>query len=324
MASCGSEEAIPEVPVEDQPTDSGDPLSEIPAEELYGASPVENIWSPLFEITVPGLPAGWDGARLALISDLQLGLWEQNETVATAAVQHASERNPDVILLLGDYLAVGDDTSPLVRVLAPLQGRNAIAVLGDRDVRSDSIAERISSTLRNAGVQVLSNNSINLQRNGDFLPFAGLDPEIVARGWEEQRYILATLTDPESTPVLMMHQPPLVTRSSQGRYPVVVAGGTFCGDIEVPGTPRLSWLREEALPNGGVEGLDRVFQVLGSTVVVTCGVGYGFVPLRFGAAPEVPILTLRAAGGVAAPDSIVPDTLLERFQRQSTDTAGGN
>src|SRR5690606_30844078 len=110
--SCGSDERIPDVPPEVQAAGTDDLLSQIPPEELYGASPVDNIWSPLFEIEVPGLPRGWNGARLALISDFQLGLWEGNEAVAAAAVQHAIRQNPDAILLLGDYLAVGDDTTP--------------------------------------------------------------------------------------------------------------------------------------------------------------------------------------------------------------------
>jgi hypothetical protein len=57
---------------------------------------------------------------------------------------------------------------------------------------------------------------------------------------------------------------------------------------------------------------------------VTCGTGYGFVPVRFGAPPEVALVTLHpvlppnAAGAAdsaaARADSISMDTLLRRYQ----------
>jgi hypothetical protein len=102
----------------------------------------------------------------------------------------------------------------------------------------------------------------------------------------------------------------------------VIGGNTFCGTVEVPGTPRLSWLHQEALPGGAIEGNDRLFRVQGSTMLVACGLGYGFVPLRYGSAPEVPILTLRRVGAQlpVAVEEAVSDTLIERFQDAPADT----
>jgi uncharacterized protein len=322
IGGCGGEaepsEPTPPVAVADR----DDPFAAIPREQLYGATAAENLWSPRFELEVLDLPPGWHGVRIAILSDLQLGLWEENQEVAEAAVREALRQDPEVIVLLGDYLASGDDPGPLERVLAPLRGRRVLAVLGDRDIRSDTIQARVTRALEASGVQLLRNSSTAVELGGDTAWIAGLDPGLLRMTWADQQWVLATLGEPGRTPILLTHVPGLVTRAPDGRFPIMLAGHTFCGRVEVPGTPRLSWLRSEVLPNAGIAGIDRLFRVQGGTLLVTCGLGYGFVPIRFGAAPEVPILTVVRAGSRAAPEprTIADDTLIQRFQGPPADT----
>jgi predicted MPP superfamily phosphohydrolase len=123
--------------------------------------------------------------------------------------------------------------------------------------------------------------------------------------------------------VLLSHYPAFAVRAPNDRYPVVVAGNTFCGDVEVAGSPRLSWLREQVFPGATVEGIDRLFHFGTTTVVISCGTGYGFVPLRFGAAPEVVILTLVGIGAAAPEEEAAPsvaDSLIERYQAAPPDS----
>jgi hypothetical protein len=120
----------------------------------------------------------------------------------------------------------------------------------------------------------------------------------------------------------------LASRAPNSRFPGTLAGGTFCGRVEVPGTPRLSWVTETALPSAAVRGVPRLFRSGRNVMFVTCGVGYGFVPIRFGAPPEVALVTLHVSGlarpaeTVAVADSVNIDTLLQRYQGQ--DTAAGD
>ncbi len=318
---CGSDAEPAEAPVPRAVPAAGDALSQIPRTELYGASPVENLWDPRYELEVPDLPAGWNGARFAIISDLQLGLWDGNESVSAAAVRMAIESDPDVVFLLGDYLARGEDVAAVERVLAPLRGRTVVAVLGDRDVRTDSVEARITGLLSTLGFTVLRNSSVSLDRGGDSIMVAGLDPDILAASVTAQQNIIATLGEAGRTPILLTHAPALATRAPMSRFPVIVSGNTFCGQVEVPGSPRLTWLRDEAFPGGSIPGLDHLFRVQGSTVLVTCGVGYGFVPLRYGAAPEVPLLSLvRFADPLgdepSLPDTL-PDSIIDRFRQDA-------
>jgi uncharacterized protein len=169
------------------------------------------------------------------------------------------------------------------------------------------------------GVTILRNSAVALEMRGDTAWIGGVYPGIAALGWNDQQWVMATIGEPGRTPILLTHLPAMASRAPMDRYPVVLGGGTFCGRVEVPGSPRLSWLRNEALPDAYIEGTNRLFRVQGATLVIACGVGYGFVPLRFGAAPEVPIVTLVRVGprSPAPEGDIVEDTLIQRFQPQA-------
>ena len=292
LTGCGSEAET--APAESAASTTGDPLADIPLEELYGASPIDNIWSPLVEMEIASLPRGWDGVRVAVISDLQLGSWEENPEVAEAAARRAVDASPDLIALLGDYTARDFDEGVLRGVLEPLRGQNVLAVLGDRDVRSDSIRARTVALLREVGVQLLANQATAIAINGDTAYVGGLDPELIRESGADIEWILQTVGPAGRTPLLLTHDPRLAMRGDNQGIGLVLAGNVFCGEVEVAGTPRLSWLREEAMPAFAVEGQEQLFYREGTAVFVTCGVGYGYVPLRFGAAPEVPIVTLRS------------------------------
>ncbi|CAN5689438.1 hypothetical protein BH23GEM6_BH23GEM6_05450 [soil metagenome] len=302
------------------------PWERLSPEEIYGATGSDNIRLTEVEIDVLQLPRGWDGMRIAAISDLQLGMWEDNEKVAAAAVQRALAQEPDLIVLLGDYLAVGRDTEALTRALSGLRGQRVLAVLGDRDVRNDSVEARVRRTMSELGIQLLVNDAAAFERNGDTAWIAGLAPDLDQRSIADQEFIVAVTGGP-ITPILLTHSPFGAARAPEGRRPVIIAGNAFCGRVEVPGTPRLSWYESEALPNAAVPGVERLYRIRNNTMFITCGVGYSFIPMRLGAPPEVAMITLR--GMMAAdqpavdPEAAALDTILQRYDVTETPSPAG-
>jgi hypothetical protein len=94
--------------------------------------------------------------------------------------------------------------------------------------------------------------------------------------------------------------------------------------VEVPGTPRLAWFNTQVLTGTPDPGKTRIWRIRGATVFATCGLGYSFVPVRFGAPPEVALITLRAVGRALAADSAQGpaqpnvDSLIRVFQARDT------
>jgi predicted MPP superfamily phosphohydrolase len=305
---------------------------------IYGATGADNVRVVPVEIEVVGLPAGWEGMKVAALSDFHLGMWAGNTATARAAVERAVAEKPDVFVLLGDYVSRGADYAALDQVLAPLKGKPVFAVLGDRDMleRSetpDSTAIRTREALRRNGVQLLENRRAPFVRRADTAYIGGIDPYTARRPDWQRAEIFGGIPGGAKTPLLLAHMPVAAVTLPTDKYPVMLSGHTFCGQVEVPGTPRLSWFNTEVLPGTANPASTRIYRVRGSTLFVTCGLGFGYVPVRFGAAPEVALITLRGVGGTeqadsaSAPAGVNVDSLIQTFTPDTTgraarDTAG--
>lgn len=309
------------------------------ARTVYGATGADNVRVVPVEIEIPGLPAGWEGMRVAALSDFHLGLWGDNTATALAAVQRAVAERPDVFVLLGDYVARGGDYGALERVLAPLRGKPVFAVLGNEDMvedpqEPDSTLMRTRQALQRAGVTLLENRRAPFTRNGDTAYIGGIDPYTARRPEWRRAEIYGGIPGGGATPLLLAHMPVASVTVPTDKYAAVLSGHTFCGQVEVPGTPRLTWLNSEIFPGTPSPASTRIYRVRGSTLFVTCGTGFGYVPVRYGAPPEVAMITLRGVGGAApadsarAPGAVNVDSLIQQFtpeERDSTpaDSAGG-
>lgn len=322
-AACGGEGG----PRGTAAADSAGPADS--ARTVYGATGADNVRVVPVEIDVLGLPAGWEGMRVAAISDLHLGMWGDNTATARAAVERAIAEKPDLFVLLGDYVARGQDYAALDRVLAPLRGKTVFAVLGNEDMAEDpdepdSTAMRTREALRRNGVTLLENRRAPFGRGGDTAYIAGIDPYTARRPEWRRAEIYGGIPGGGRTPLLLSHMPVSAATVPTDKYPAILSGHTFCGPLEVPGTPRLTWLNTEVFPGTPDPGSTRIYRVRGSTLFVTCGVGFGYVPVRFGAPPEVALITLRGVGAAeeqdtaAAPGAVNVDSLIQSFTPDTT------
>jgi uncharacterized protein len=268
------------------------PWTPPPSDSLYGATATENLRILEVVVEARGIPRGWDGMRVALLSDLLIGAWRDNAAVAAAAVRAALEAEPDLVVLAGNVVGAGGGPTELREVLRALGARPSIAVLGVRDVRTDSLATAVAAELRGAGITVLRNEATGLVRGEDIGFIVGIEPVTGTTSPSSVSNVLATLPEEAVTPLLISNLPGILDAAPEGRFPVVLSGNTFCGTIEVPGTPRFAELVEGPLAHARVPRVNRLFHSRGTVLFVGCGTGYSFVPSRWGAAPEVAIITL--------------------------------
>lgn len=259
-----------------------------------------------YTAAVPGLPQEWEGAEVAVFSDLQIGMWWANVGMVERIVERTVQEEPDAVLLAGDYVySTEPDVDVQVRhvvdLLQPLTDAEipTYAVLGNHDHHVEA-ADELTTALEDAGIPVLVNEAVALPAPSgasgasDPLYVVGLGATRPGRTDVDQA--LGGL--PEGAPrVVVMHNPTAFPRLPAQSAPLAIAGHTHCGQIVLPGSPRWSYLaltEEEkvvadgwAPPGYGAEG---------NELFVTCGIGFSLVPVRINAAPQLVVFELVPAG----------------------------
>jgi predicted MPP superfamily phosphohydrolase len=239
-------------------------------------------------IQIQRWPASLSNLKIAVLSDIHVGSSFIDEDKVKTIVQRTNELQPDLIVILGDYISGGrgtankvppEDFAPLFREFrAPL---GVYSVLGNHDWWYDG--NRVRNALEANGIRVLDNEMTKLDVRGTPLWLAGL-----ADLWTRTPRIPETINAiPEGdTIIALTHNPDIFPRLPQ-RVPLMLAGHThgaqirlpFIGPIVQPSRVSAAYTRGHVSENG-------------HHLFVTTGIGTSIAPARFGVTPEIVLLTL--------------------------------
>lgn len=155
-------------------------------------------------VSIVTVPIGMTSSfRFAVVSDIHIGPNGRGMDKARKVVQKMMARQPDAILLLGDFVsrrrAIPYVEPALKGISAPL---GVYAVLGNHDCWAD--ANQIASSLRRVGVRVLINESVILRKGKSAVAIVGIDDLWVGKpNWQK-----AFSGVPKGVPiVLLSHNP---------------------------------------------------------------------------------------------------------------------
>ncbi len=242
-------------------------------------------------IALPNWPTGKPPITVALLSDIHIGSPATDVARLVQVVGQINALGPDLVLIAGDFVAGHDPVKGLqyaallTRPLAGLHARlGAVAVLGNHDHWTSRRAVR--AALEAARVTVLANEAVE---RGP-VSVIGIDD-----GFTGRADIPASLASANPLPgarIVLTHTPDTAKALPPGSAALVLAGHTHCGQAMFPfigpvviNSPRLRRPLYEPRYRCGI------IQDPGRTVVVTAGIGAS-LPLRFGAPPDIWLLTL--------------------------------
>ena len=246
-------------------------------------------------LTLPNWPAELSGMRVALISDIHAGAPFIKEAKLRRIVEETNAQNPDIVLLLGDYvtMAVLGGRRMAPETLAPILGElrsplGTVAVLGNHDGWLG--APRVRDAFERAGIRVLRNEHAAVEWTG---------------GAPLNIYGLADLrTDKPNvdriaeipSPVIVMTHSPDVFPAIRIPVALTVAGHTHGGQVRLPliGATIVPSVYGRRYAAGHT--VER-----GQHLFVTTGIGTSLLPIRIGVPPEITILTLTSSRRAARP-----------------------
>ena len=259
----------------------------------------ENTALMVNTITVSGnqIPLEFSGFRIAQISDLHNAEFgEKNARLLNIL----SEKKPDIIVITGDLVDARHTDVSIALSFAEeaVQIAPVYYVTGNHEA-SLSQYEELKTGLESAGVIVLEDETVQLERSGSFLTLIGLsDPNFAIRNnlFNEVPAMISTklndLTKNETSyTVLLSHRPELFTTYVSCGVDLVLSGHAHGGQFRLPLIGGL------VAPNQGFfPKYDAGLYAEGRTnMIVSRGIGNSIIPLRFNNRPEIVLVELRAA-----------------------------
>jgi predicted MPP superfamily phosphohydrolase len=245
------------------------------------------------DVVVPGLPAAFEGFRIAHISDIHCGPFTPPAQVRRW-VERVNAQGADLVAVTGDLITTGAEFVPAVSAcLGQLRAPAGVyGSLGNHDYFTDG--EAFARELESNGLPLLRNRGVTLRRDEDQLYLCGVDDT-----WTRRDDVAGSLRGRPAGAVCVMlaHDPALFAQAAAHEVALVLSGHTHGGQFALPLLPR-RWNLARLMSPFTVG----FYQLGSSTLFVNRGLGTTGPPVRIGASPEIAILTLVA--GQPAEDPI--------------------
>jgi predicted MPP superfamily phosphohydrolase len=234
-------------------------------------------------VRIANLPPALDGYRIGQLSDVHCGPHTPAERVAEW-VQRLNALDLDLIAVTGDLITSGSSyVSAVSQALGELHARDGVFVcMGNHDYFTDG--EHFVRELCRAGLTVLRNRGVIIERDGARLYVAGVDDT-----WTSRHDVPRALAErPADVPsILLAHDPNLFAEASALNVDLTLSGHTHGGQLAIPGFRGLSLARFITQFTAGLYRQGR------SWLYVNRGAGTTGPPVRIGAPAELAVLTLR-------------------------------
>ena len=248
------------------------------------------------KISSSHIPAAFSGFRIAQVSDLHNAEFGKNNA---ELLKLLSESRPDIIVITGDLIDANHTDVGIALGFAQESVRIAPTyyVTGNHEAASPQY-DTLKAGLEEAGVIVLEDEAISLERNGETITLLGLgDPDFTVKGdmFGETSAMVSTklknLDDGEGGyTILLSHRPELFETYVNCGIDLVFAGHAHGGQFRLP------FISGLVAPNQGLfPQYDAGLYTDGSTsMVVSRGIGNSIIPFRFNNRPEIVLVELNA------------------------------
>ena len=245
-----------------------------------------------YTVTDEEIPAAFDGFRIVQVSDLHNTEFGKNNRRLLEKIKAAE---PDIIVLTGDLLdsyhtdvEVAADFARAAVQLAP-----TYFVTGNHESRIGDDA-LLKVQLEAAGVEVLENEKVSLERGGERVTLLGVDDPTFTPGCTKEKEAeilaaaLAALAPGEDYSILLTHRPRFLAEYADCGVDLVFAGHMHGGQFRIPFLGGLY-----SPTHGFFPDYDAGEWTQGdTTMIVSRGLGNSAFPLRLNNPPDLVVAQL--------------------------------
>jgi predicted MPP superfamily phosphohydrolase len=250
----------------------------------------------------------FDGLKIVAISDIHGGSNYITEEKIREIVHKANDENPDLIVLLGDYVSQKWEDKPIrerglkmpiEKIAANLKYLKAkygvFAILGNHDAWYDK--QKVYDELGKVGIKVLENEVVEIKKNDSKLRILGLKDYSVIENQENYSKAVKKvlqLSEQVGDVIVLEHNPDVVKMISGKSFvsddlKLFLAGHTHGGQVWFPVFGSL------IVPSDyGQKYAYGHFKENNLDMYVTTGIGTSVLPIRFLVPPEIAFLTINS------------------------------
>jgi hypothetical protein len=241
------------------------------------------------QIPMPNLPKEFRGFKIAMVSDLHVGLFSRLSRLRQFA-RAALKGSPDLFVVCGDI--TDDDPFYIPKFLQGFdslpESLSQFGILGNHDIYADPV--KTLEALQGSRIRMLVNEGLEIKRDGSSIWLAGVGDQGARPGHDSgdfgPDFDKALGGKPPGIPtVLLAHQPQGFRESVRRGVELTLSGHTHGGQF---GFKPLRWSLAKPILVYDM-GL---FQEGPCRLYVSSGTGYWVLPVRFGISPEVSLIEL--------------------------------
>lgn len=243
------------------------------------------------------LPKGFDGYRIVQISDLHLGSWKDTPEAIDKLVKLVNEQQADLIVFTGDLVNQrAQELDEFTDILSQLHAPDGVySILGNHDYGTyyhwKSLKEEANNLdhlvigQKKMGWKLLNNEHDILRHNGDSIALIGVENDGEPPFSQFADLQRAKQGTEGMFSILLSHNPTHWRREvlSRSDIDLMLAGHTHAMQMELFGHSPAALIYPE---------WSGMYYEGSRALYVNIGIGYVGLPFRFGAWPEVTILTL--------------------------------
>ena len=247
-----------------------------------------------YSVTSKQLPDSFDGFKIAVVSDLHNARFGRDNS---QIVRKIEEEHPDIIAITGDLVDANrtDLETAVALVHKLMQLAPCYYVTGNHEAWIGKQFSVLEEMLLAENVQILHDEVIRLERDGQTIQLAGLDdPDFTERDTVVQQSLLQTKLNQmnlsEEYCILLSHRPETFEAYVEENIDLVLSGHAHGGQFRLP------FIGGIVAPDQGLFPKYTAGKYIrnNTTMIVSRGIGNSIIPIRFNNRPEIVVIELKS------------------------------
>lgn len=235
-------------------------------------------------LEIKNLPSPFKELKIVQLSDLHSKNFGPKEK---KVLKEIAKLNPDFIFITGDLVDWAttdfDSCQEFWQKLSQSRKGKIFAIYGNHEHRNKKF-KNLNNILKESGIEVLNNETIEIEKNGKFIYLIGVDDPHL--GFDNFQKATQGLT--ENNPKILLAHSPEIFSKVKGKVDLVLTGHTHGCQINLPILCRF------ILPVDYYSQYKKgLFQEDSTYLYVNRGVGETFLPLRFNSFSEIALIELK-------------------------------